>query len=69
MEQAKAWYESSGVWGGVLSALAPIGATVLHISMTGETQLQLAQVLALLGGAVGGSIAIIGRMKANSKIG
>lgn len=69
MEQSKSWYESSGVWGGVLAAMAPIAATVFHVSMTGETQLQLAQVLALLGGAVGGSIAIIGRMKANSKIG
>jgi hypothetical protein len=69
MDQTKAWYESSAVWGSILAAISPVAATILHISMTGDTQLQLANVLALLGGAVGGSIGIIGRIKAQSKIG
>ena len=69
MDGSKAWYASSGVWGGVLAVAAPIAALTLNISIGGDDVALLSQALAEIGGGVGGAVAIYGRLKATHRIG
>lgn len=69
MDQVKPWYTSSAVWGGFLAVVAPVVAVAFKVTITGQDALAIADVCALFGGGVGGTLAIVGRIKANSKIG
>lgn len=69
MDQVKPWYTSSAVWGGFLAVVVPVVAAAFKITISGEDVMKIADVCALFGGGVGGTLAIIGRIKANSKIG
>lgn len=68
MDGMKAWYQSKTVWG----ALIAVGASLLQI-MGAEvdigTQAELADLAVTTVGAVGGLIAIYGRISARSEIG
>lgn len=66
---SKAWYASSGVWGGVLAVAAPIASVVLKVSIGGDDIALAAEALAEIGGGVGGLVAIVGRLKATRRIG
>lgn len=65
MDDNKKWYQSKGVWGGLAAVVAGVGAAFGLDLDAG----QLTEVMLALGAAVGGIIAIIGRMKASKKIG
>jgi hypothetical protein len=64
MNDTKDWYASTGVWGGILAAGAPLLGTMLHQEIPSDLVTQLAALFA----AVGGVIAIIGRMRATTMI-
>ncbi len=69
MDGSKAWYASSGVWGGVLAVAAPIAGVVLKVSIGGDEIALAAEALAAIGGGAGGLVAIWGRLKAKDRIG
>ncbi len=69
MDGSKAWYASSGVWGGVLAVAAPVASLVLKVSIGGDEIALAAEALAAIGGGVGGLVAIYGRVKAKDRIG
>lgn len=69
MDQSKPWYQSSGVWGGILAALSPLAGMVFHVSFPSSEIMAFADALALTGSGVGGALSVLGRIKANSKIG
>lgn len=59
----KRWYESTAVWGGIV-AIISVALQLLGKSISPDDQNNLAQQLALIGGAAGGVLAIVGRIKA-----
>jgi hypothetical protein len=68
MENSKQWYQSKTVWG----ALVAIVASLLHVSgmdLDAGGQQQLADSLVAISGAVGGLIALYGRLRADKKLG
>ena len=69
MDGSKAWYASSGVWGGVLAVAAPVASVVLKVSIGGDEIALAAEAIAAIGGGVGGLVAIYGRLKAKDRIG
>ncbi|MEB2847146.1 hypothetical protein GAO09_15500 [Rhizobiales bacterium RZME27] len=68
MDGMKAWYQSKTVWG----ALIAVGASLLQImgaEVDAGTQAELADLAVTTVGAVGGLVAIYGRIAARSEIG
>jgi uncharacterized membrane protein len=68
MTDSKAWYASTGVWGGIVA----IGAAALGAfgyALAPGDQAQLAEWIATLGGIAGGLAAIVGRVRASKRIG
>lgn len=68
MDGMKAWYQSKTVWGGLIA----VGASLLQImglEVDAGTQAELADLVVTTVGAVGGLIAIYGRLAARSEIG
>jgi hypothetical protein len=67
MESSKTWYQSKTVWG----ALIAIGASLLQMTgheISASDQNALAEAIVSLSGALGGILAIYGRLAANSSI-
>ena len=63
----KKWYESKGVWGGIVALFAVlIGA--FGYAITPEDAQGLVDAFSAIGGAVGAILAIYGRIKAKDKI-
>lgn len=73
MEETKAWYESKGVWGGLIAMLASICAMLFGVKIDQGTQQQMVNSLVVIApnavALIGAILAIYGRIKANSKIG
>ncbi|MCL6707571.1 hypothetical protein M8R20_11215 [Pseudomonas sp. R2.Fl] len=67
MQDSKNWYESKTVWGGLLAVTAPL-LDLAGFSIDAGMQADLADRLVTLAGAVGGLLAIWGRLTANSAI-
>lgn len=74
MDQTKKWFESAGVWGGIVAAIAG-GAGLLGYTITPEDQAQIASTaskvaeLVVSFGALGGGIlSIFGRVRASKSI-
>ncbi|MCO6409912.1 hypothetical protein [Hoeflea alexandrii] len=68
MTDVKPWWQSKTLWG----AIVTIGSAVLGLTGLdlGETDREaLTGLLASLGAAIGGMIAIFGRIKAKNRIG
>lgn len=68
MTDTKFWYQSKTVWG----ALIAIAASLLQaggIDFDAAGQDQLADNLVALSGAIGGLVAIYGRLKAEKRLG
>lgn len=68
MDDTKAWYASSGVWGGII-AVVTAGLGFFHFTISAADQVNVVQGLATAGAAVGGLVAVIGRIAASKKIG
>lgn len=66
--ESKPWYQSKTIWGGVVAVSAAIGG-VFGLPLDPATQQGLVEVLCVLGGGFGGLLAIIGRVKAQHKVG
>ena len=66
----KPWYASKGVWGGIIAAAAGVvalfGAPGWVEDLLGDEQLP--EQLAAVGAAIGGLLAIIGRVMAKSRV-
>lgn len=67
-DKTKPWYASRAVWGGII-AVGSAAAGALGYNMDAEVQLNLVELLPVLGSAIGGLLAVVGRIKADSKIG
>jgi hypothetical protein len=66
---SKPWYASSGVWGGILAVVAPLIGVLLHKTVSSADITAVSDALAAIGGAVGGLIAVYGRVNATTTIG
>lgn len=67
MHDYKNWYQSKTVWGGLIAVAAPL-LGVAGMPLDVGSQGELADILATLAGAIGGLVAIWGRLTANSTI-
>lgn len=68
MDGTKPWYTSKAVWGGVVAALAGV-ASLTGVSLGVEDQDALVEVILALVSAVGGAIAVYGRVTAAKTVG
>lgn len=66
--ESKAWYASKGVVGGVVAVLSVV-AGAFGYNLSPEDQEAIVVSIAAIGSAVGGLLAIYGRLHANRKIG
>lgn len=64
----KHWYESKGVWGGIIAMLAAI-AGAFGYAVDAEAQASIVELITVIVGGVGGLLAIVGRIKAERKVG
>lgn len=63
----KKWYASKTVWGGAIAVIAGI-AGAFGIAVGVEDQAVIAESITAIAGAVGGLIAVYGRIKADRRI-
>ena len=68
MDSTKPWYQSKGVWGGIVAALAGLGGLFGFTVPEGEMP-AITDALVGLAAAVGGLLAVYGRIAASSRIG
>ena len=68
MEEMKQWYLSKTVWGALLAILANL-LPAMGMDLDAGSQDQLADDLVSLAGAIGGLIAIYGRLTAEKRVG
>lgn len=68
MEEFKGIFASRTVWGGLLALLAGL-AGLFGYTVTPEDTATLTELLASVGSAVGGIVAIYGRIRASKRIG
>ena len=66
--ESKAWWQSKGVWGGVIAMLCGI-ANGFGIEIGLDDQMVLSETVVTMIGGLGGLLAIYGRVKAKSSIG
>jgi len=64
---SKFWWQSRAVWGGVIAILAGIGPLV-GVVLEPDTQNALVECLTDLFAAVGGLLALVGRLRASTTI-
>jgi hypothetical protein len=75
MYGTKTWYQSTGVWGGVIAVLSPALAWFGYTLTADDAQAlseATTQIALLVGGAtsaIGGVISIVGRVRASRRIG
>ncbi len=67
MEGEKKWWESRTVWGGLV-AIGAAAATAAGYQVDGEIQEQIVEFILAGIAAVGGLVAVIGRVKATKVI-
>lgn len=63
----KPWYQSVGIWGGIISIFAPV-AGIIGTRITEADASELAVQMAGIGAAIGGILAIIGRIRSSGVI-
>lgn len=66
--ETKKWWESKAVWGGIVAVLAG-GAGLFGVSLGAEDQAQVVDAVLAIASAVGGLLAVYGRVKADTKVG
>lgn len=68
MDNMKKWYESKTVWGALIAILASV-LQAAGVDFDASGQAQMADSLVAISGAIGGLIALYGRMSAETKLG
>lgn len=68
MELVKSWMNSKGVWGGIVAAAGGLLA-LGHYTLSAQDAATAVDLLSGVASAVGGLIAIYGRVVASKKIG
>jgi hypothetical protein len=68
MEETKQWYRSKTVWGALIAILAALLPS-MGMELDDSAQGQLADNLVSLAGAIGGLVAIYGRLTAERRLG
>lgn len=68
MDQVKSWFQSKAVWGGVLAFLGAV-LGYFGIDFAAADQAEAVEFVSQLAAAVGGLLAIWGRVKAEKRIG
>ena len=67
MNDFKPWYASKTIWGAIVSIVAAL-ASALGMEIDGGLQMELVDAILALAAAVGGVIALIGRIVATDYI-
>lgn len=67
LEENEKWYESRGVWGGIVGLVAMAGG-YFGYQVSPDDQEALVVLIMGLAGSVGSATAIYGRIKASKKI-
>lgn len=67
MNDIKQWHQSKTVWGALIAILASLLQT-MGIDLDSGAQSQLADNLVSLAGAIGGLVAIYGRLTAETRL-
>jgi hypothetical protein len=65
--EVKKWWQSKAVWGGLIAVGSAV-AGAFGIVVDEPTQEQIAEYAVVIAGAVGGLLAIYGRLKADKKL-
>lgn len=68
MDMIKSWAASRGVWGGVVAVAGALGG-LFGYTLVDADQASLVEALSQIASAVGGVVAIWGRVTASKKIG
>lgn len=68
MNAVKPWYQSKTVWGGLIAVAAPL-LKMAGLDVDPALQGDIADAAVTLAGALGGLIAIYGRLSASASIG
>lgn len=68
MDETKQWYLSKTVWGALIAILASL-LPAMGMEIDGDAQSRLADDLVSLAGAIGGLVAIYGRLTAEKRLG
>ena len=68
MYDEKLWWQSKGVWGGLVAALAGVAGLAGYV-VDADSQAAIVEILLLVSGSVGGVLATVGRVKATKVIG
>lgn len=68
MYDTKSMWTSKAVWGGIIAFIAALAA-LFGYTFSEADQAQLTDIIVAIGGAVGGVLAIWGRITATKKIG
>lgn len=68
MQQAKPWWQSKGVWGGILASTSGVAAAVWGYNISPDEQDALASAIPGAIAGVGGVVAIVGRLFARREI-
>ena len=70
MNDTQPWYLSRGVWGALVSVLATLSAALSHnkVQILPADQDQIVTLILTLAGAIGGAIALYGRLRATKQI-
>lgn len=67
MNDIKNWWQSKTIWGGIITVFAVIlGA--FGYALSGDDQFALVEIVSTIGGAIGGLLAIYGRVKASKAV-
>lgn len=67
--ETKKWYESSGMWGGLIALVSAVLAPVLGVTLDAALQADITSAVVAGGGVVGSLLAIWGRIRATKTIG
>jgi hypothetical protein len=67
VETTKSWYTSKAIWGGILAIVVPIMSTIGYQMTDGDVG-ELANIITSVATAIGGVIAIWGRISATKAI-
>lgn len=67
MNDIKNWWQSKTIWGGIITVLA-VALGAFGYTLSGDDQIALVEIVSTIGGAIGGLLAIYGRVKASKAV-